>query len=106
MKYCYLRISDSKKEIIMEKFPKIGHFIIFTIVALGIFIFISTTKNEIYKYFSFSVLLILTGIWGNIAEMVMIRIPANEKTYKYINFAIILVGVGYLCYSFYLFFST
>lgn len=88
-----------------KKFPQVGHLIFFILVALAFYILIfSANYNEVIKSFALSILLIMTGIWGQIAQMVLIRIPANEKTYKINNYIIILFGIGFLFYSIYLYY--
>jgi hypothetical protein len=69
------------------KFPQVGHLIIFVLVALAFYLLIfSANYNELIKLFALSIFLIMTGVWGNIAKIVLLKLPWSEGTYKTINY--------------------
>lgn len=88
-----------------KKFPQAGHSIIFILIALAFYLLIFRANyNEVIKSFALSIFLIMTGIWGNMAKMVLLKLPWSEGTYKIINYIIIFCGFGCFFYSIYLFF--
>ena len=64
-----------------------------------IFAFISCWSIEHYisnlnlKNVALGCFAIITGVWGNIARTVFLRIPAGPKSYKIINYLIIAFGI-------------
>jgi hypothetical protein len=58
---------------------------------------------EVEKCFVYGLFLIIIGIWGNKAELVILRIPWGEKSYKIINYILMVIGALLILYSGYLF---
>jgi hypothetical protein len=53
--------------------------------------------------FALGIFCTFIGFWGNKAKLVILRIPWNESSLKYINYFLVLIGVILMMYSVYVF---
>lgn len=73
----------------------------FLFYLLFVVVFIVFNEIMFKEYFGndqipVSILLIISGIWGNIAGMVFLKIPSGPKTYRIINYTVIIIGLGFI----------
>lgn len=71
-------------------------------ILFGIVYFVLLDRfvsEEIIYFFAASVFVTISGIWGNIAKMVLLRIPSGKNSYKIINIILIILGITGIVYS-------
>ena len=93
-------------EEMLKKAPPVFHYFLGIIFAgTTLLILKYYVHNAILRFFGMGLLCIVLGIWGNYVKLVFFRIPWGNRIYKIINCLIALVGIYFLFYSGFLFFS-
>ncbi len=78
------------------------HFILFLIVGISYLILIDKyILEEGLGLAAVGLFSLVTGIWGNVAGLVFLKIPYGPKSYKIINYVLIVVGIICITYGSY-----
>lgn len=88
------------------KIQPIGHLILFCIISFIVLFY--TQKyftNQNMKDVVVALVFIIGGIWGNCAKMIFLQVPTGPKSYKYVNYILIIIGVSLLILSSYRYFT-
>ncbi len=75
------------------------HFILFIIVAIVFFTLEERIRDDSLAIIAIGIFLLVTGLWGNIAKMVLLNVPSGLKTYRIINYILIIFGVLCILYG-------
>lgn len=83
---------------------QLGHYIL-GIVFSCIYLLLADKYllYEVEKCLAIGFFLIIIGTWGNKAKLVFFRIPWGMRTYKYINYLSIAIGIMSIIYGGYLY---